>query len=275
MITPYIDNEYGPLEAVLLSYPILNQQHLEFPAEKSLLQYARLVSELRNRDIHCIFIKSEGDLPYQCYTRDSSIFTPFGVYVNNMGFSERAKETRLIRDFAASNEWPIVHEARKGTLEGGDVLVVRSGLVVIGTNRLRTSLSGAIEIRDLFEQKGWTALIVNYDTSLRHLDVAIGVIDEQTIVYAAGKMGEEEIDKLRQQGLECIPVDVSETPFACNFVNLGGRVLLAPLLCAGTRAVFRKLECTIIEVDLSEFIMDDGGPHCLIQCIARKTLKDY
>ncbi|MDH1281556.1 dimethylarginine dimethylaminohydrolase family protein [Ectopseudomonas chengduensis] len=272
---PYIDNEYGKLEAVLLSQPVLCNRHPEFPTEKSLDQYARLVSELKSRDIHCVFIESEPELPYQCYTRDSSIFTPFGVYVNNMGFCEREKETQLIKGVASDNGWPVVHEAQQGTLEGGDVIVVRNGLVVIGTNKLRTSLSGAAEIQDLFLQKGWKALIVNYDVSLRHLDVAMGVIDEHTIVYAVEKIGEEEIDRLRMLGIECIPVDVSETPFACNFVNLGGRELLTSVLCAGTRAVFNSLDCTVIEVDLSEFIMDDGGPHCLIQCIARETLKDY
>lgn len=272
LITPRINNEYEQLEAVLLSQPILSQDHPEFPTERSLIQYARLLSELKSRGVRCFFIKSELDLPYQCYTRDSSIFTPFGVYVNNMGFCEREKETQLIKDFASDNGWPVIHEARQGTLEGGDVIVVRDGLVVIGTNRLRTSLSGATEIQNVFTQKGWKALIVNYDASLRHLDVAMGVIDKHTIVYAVGKIGEKEIDKLRIQGIKCIPLDVSETPFACNFVNLGGGVLLTSVLCEEIRMVFKKLGCTVIEVDLSEFIMDDGGPHCLIQCIARKTL---
>jgi N-dimethylarginine dimethylaminohydrolase len=275
LITPCIDNEYEKLEAVLLSQPLLSHACPEFPTEKSLGQYARLVSELEKRDIHCLYVKSELDLPYQCYTRDSSIFTPFGVYVNNMGFCEREKETQLIKEFASDHGWPLAHEAQQGTLEGGDVIVVRNGLVVIGTNQLRTSHSGATEIQGLFIDNGWKALIVNYDVTLRHLDVAVGVIDKHTIVYAAGKIDEEEIDRLRTEGIDCIPVDVTETPFACNFVNLGDGVLLTTVLCPATRAVFQTLGCTLVEVDLSEFIMDDGGPHCLIQCIARKTLKDY
>ena len=272
---PYIDNEYGQLKAVLLSEPIINKDGGVFPNVRSLFQYSMLLNALRSRGIKCVFIGGSLDLPYQCYTRDSSIITPFGLYINNMGFSEREKETELIKEFAIANGWPIAHEAKQGTLEGGDVIIIRTGLVIIGTNRLRTSLSGAGEIREFFEQKGWIALVVTYDAALRHLDVAIGVIDEATVVYAAGKISEIEIERIMAQGVKCVPLDVSNAAFACNFVNLGGRVLLTSILCDTTRAKFKALCCTTVEIDISEFILDDGGPHCLIQCIVRNDLKDY
>lgn len=273
MILPFIDNDHAPLQAVLLVKPLAGAGGGTFPNALCLAQYSLLESELQRRNITCSYIPGSADLPYQCYTRDSSIITPFGLYINQMGFSERVKETASIKDFALTEGWTIAHEARHGSLEGGDVIIVRPGLVIIGTNGLRTSLAGAAEIQEFFQHRGWVALIVTYAAGIRHLDVVLGVIDAATMVYAEGSISESEVLRLRAQGMECFAVDVSTTPFACNFVNLGNKRLLTCLLCAATKATFAQLGCTTVEVDVSAFIDDDGGPHCLIQCIARAHTK--
>ena len=147
----------------------------------------------------------------------------------------------------------------------------KAGATVCGT--LSKQFDGAAEIQEFFQHRGWVALIVTYAAGIRHLDVVLGVIDAATMVYAEGSISQSDVLRLRAQGMECFAVDVSTTPFACNFVNLGNKRLLTCLLCAATKATFAQLGCTTGEVDVSAFIDDDGGPRCLIQCIARAHTK--
>lgn len=268
-IRSFAENEYGLLTDALLCHP--TYLPVKTSSTNHLEQYQSLITALEENQIKCHYIPEHPHLPYQCYTRDSSVSTPWGLLISRMGFSERHEEPNLIYDFAKKNKINIWEQINVGHFEGGDLLLLNPGHVAIGTNGSRTNSIAAQKIKDLFEDKGWKARIFEYPPIYVHLDVLLGVIDKQNIFCASEILKENDIKWLYDIGFSIHQVNTSDIPnLPCNFLALGNNRILCSQNNFVTNQKLKDLDYQIIEVDVGKFIEDSGGIHCLVHALTRK-----
>jgi arginine deiminase len=139
-----------------------------------------------------------GPLPNHLFTRDTSAWVYDGVSVNAMRWPARQRETvhyeaiyrhhPLFRD-AGFHVWSKGQEDFPSTIEGGDVLVLGSGAVLIGMSERTTPQAVEMLARGLFAA-GSARTIVALDMPKRrafmHLDTVMTMVDGDTFTQYEG-----------------------------------------------------------------------------------------
>ena len=110
----------------------------------------------------------------------------------------------------------------------------------------------------------WHSRSIRYPGSFRHLDVAFGVLDDRTAVYCPAAFSEDDIGWIRSLDFDLITIpDRERGTLACNVLSLGRSSVLCDRSNGETNAKIRDAGFRVVEVDISEFIADSGGVHCL------------
>jgi arginine deiminase len=201
-------------------------------------------------------------LPNLFFTRDTGMVVGDGVMIGSMRYNVRWTEELLIK--ALFQYHPLLEnsgliydgseERRAGyTLEGGDVHMLRSDLVLIGLSERSTPATFDAIAGQLVEQQGVKdilAVILPIDRAMIHLDMVFSMIDQHHCVvfppqfigptrsavlhYRAGKKGMREMPNLfaalRSVDMPLEPVFVGGTrrtmqereqwSSGCNFVAI-------------------------------------------------------
>jgi N-dimethylarginine dimethylaminohydrolase len=280
------DSEYGELTDVLLCRPdhfrwlatsAISQATLDseakFDRDLGLRQHAEMVASYEEAGIRCHFLEPDSALPYQVFARDSSTATPNGPVVLLPQQWWRRGEYAPVIDFYAEKEIPLAGKITAAPVEGGDVVIVEPGSVLIGCSESRTQEPGARQMAAYFEADGWEARIQQLPSSFVHLDVLVACLEEKLAAVCSEVVPAGLITWLRAKGFELIDVPEGEAfELGVNAISLGKERVLSAARAETLNAALRARGLTVIDPDLSVFTAGGGGAHCLAQPLHRERL---
>jgi N-dimethylarginine dimethylaminohydrolase len=278
-----VDSEYGVLRDVLLCPPenfrwlatsAITRATLESgrrldPAAAA-AQHAELVSAYEDAGVRCHFLEPDPALPYQVFARDSSVMTPWGSFVTAPKQAWRRGEYASVVRFHQDAGIPIWRMASAGAIEGGDVMIVEPGTVVIGTGEERTEYEAAKQLAAFFEEEGWEARVEPIPGVFVHIDVLMAVLAEKLVAVCVEYLSAGLLRWLKGRDYELIEVPASDAwTLGVNALSLGdGRVLTG----AGARALNEQMAARGLELlapELEMFTLGGGSAHCLGQALRR------
>jgi N-dimethylarginine dimethylaminohydrolase len=285
MPTPYprVDSETGVLTEVLLCPPdhyswqdtnavahgTLGSRR-RFDRSKALDQFAGLVEVLRREGARPRFLTPEPHLPYQVYTRDSSQTTPWGPVLTQLRMPQRRGEYAAVIDFHGQGFWKY---ASAGTCEGGDIHIIRPGLLLVGHSGVRTDEAGARQLAGWFEAEGWTTRLEPFAEHFLHLDVLFCMARDDLAVCCLDVLGREFGLWLADQGISVVPATYAEVmAMSCNLLSLGGGRVISPAHSARINAELRERGVTVFDPPLDVFAAGGGGVHCMTMPLRREAL---
>jgi N-dimethylarginine dimethylaminohydrolase len=260
------DSAYGRLRSVLLSPPPEHDDwHHSAEHEHRALREAL---EAEGVDVQLAPSWSErADMPF---TRDPLLMTPWGLVELAMQAPARRGEEGRLRAFAEGLGVPLAGRIAEGHVEGGDVSIVRPGLLVIGWSGERTTLEGARALSRLFERRGWRSYLHNFAPEHMHLDLLFTVIGKDEAVACTALLGPEFVAAMNAFGISLIDVSAEEKEaFGCNLLGLGDRRVVSLPGQARLNAELRRRGYRVIERDVSAFTANRGAVHCLTCELAR------
>ena len=281
-----VDSEFGRLEDVLLCRPdnfrwgptsAISQATLDsgrvFDPGAAAAQHGELVAAYEAAGVRCHFLEPDPALPYQVFARDSSINTPWGPVVTQMRQWWRRGEYAPVIRFYEDNGIPIFQMITAGALEGGDVMIVEPGSVLIGAGEARTQEPAARQLATWFEEGGWEARVEPIPSRYVHIDVLVAILAEKVAAVCLDVISASLARWLTDKGFDLIDVPAAEAfTLGVNAVSLGAdRVLSA----GGATRLNEALEARGIEVltpDLEMFTLGGGGAHCLGQALRRELV---
>nr|WP_279183840.1 arginine deiminase family protein [Acetobacter syzygii] len=281
----FIDSETGELADVLLCPPEYyqwipsNDIAIQTMANGGTIdrtalteQFGELVSSLKGADVSCHFLKPHPDMPYQVYTRDSSQTTPFGTVVTRLMRKERVAEEGEIRSFYAPDE--IWKSCTKGHIEGGDIHIIRPGLLAVGVSGGRTDEAGAAEFISWFEEAGWACRMIRFPEHFLHLDVIFTMVAENLAIAAVDCLADEDLDWFKANGIRLLPVTYKEAmrDMGCNVLALGKDRVISPHHSTRINSVLRAEGLTVFDPKLDQFSRGGGSVHCMTMPLRRKSL---
>jgi len=235
-------------------------------------QHTELVDALVGAGVTCRFLEPEPHLPYQVYTRDSSQITPWGPVLTQLRMPQRRGEYAAVLAFYETAGQPIWRYATHGTIEGGDIALVRPGLALVGCSGGRTDLDGATQFARWFEAEGWEVWIVPFAEHFLHLDVIFCMVADGLAVACLDVLDDDLVDRLRAVGLTLVPATYKEVmALSSNVLALGDDRVISPRHSTGLNTRLRAEGLTVLDPELDVFTRGGGGAHCLTMPLRRES----
>ena len=234
-------------------------------------QHRALVTALELAGVRCHFVPPAPGLTDLCFTRDAVLMTPLGLIELRPAAPHRRAEPGHVATAAAALGIPSVGRIAEGTIEGGDICLLREGVLVIGRSGDRTNDAGARALGALFERRGWAVIHTRFDPAFLHIDTLFSMVSDDCAVACPEALEDDFLATLGRLGIGIIPASEEEVAsLGANLLSLGGGRLLAP---AGNDRLNRILaDCgfEVITVALDQFTRCGGGAHCLTMPLARR-----
>jgi len=280
------DSEYGLLHDVLLCPPVnfrwkatsvISKGTLEsgrhFEPETTIGQHAEMVSAYEDAGVNVHFLHPDPALPYQVFARDSSVATPLGPVVTQLAQPWRRGEYAPVIHFYEDAGIPIHGMISAGTLEGGDVIIVEPGLLLIGNGEERTDQAGARQLAAWFELMGWEVRIEPIPGHFVHIDVLVSVLAPKLAAVCVDAASGGLVKWLRAAGFEILEVSVEDAfGLGVNAISLGHDRVISTRRSSDLNAQLRAHGLEVLDPDLEMFTLGGGGAHCLAQPLRRERI---
>lgn len=281
-----VDSEHGRLHDVLLCRPenfrwlptsAISRSTLEsgrryLPAAAA-RQHAELVAAYEDAGVRCHFLEPDPALPYQVFARDSSAMTPWGAVITQLRQWWRRGEYAAAIRFYQGAGIPIFRMITAAALEGGDVMLVEPGAVLIGAGEARTQEAAARQLAGWFEEAGWEARIETIPSRYVHADVLLAILAERLAAVCAEVVSSSLLAWLRAKRFELLEVPAEDAfRLGVNAVSLGGERVLSSPAARTLNQALRASGLEVIEPELEMFTLGGGGAHCLGQALRRERL---
>jgi arginine deiminase len=281
-----VDSEHGLLHDVLLCRPdnfrwlptsAISRATLEaghrFDSALAASQHRELVAAYEEAGVACHFLEPDAALPNQVFTRDSTAMGPNGTVITQLAQPWRRGEYAPAIRFHQEAGIPIRGMVTAGSLEGGDVMIVEAGAVLIGSGETRTQEAAANQLAGWFREDGWEARVQPFPERYVHIDVLVAVLAEKLAAACAEVLPGAAIDWLRGKGFDLIEVSAEQAfTLGLNAISLGRDRVISAAAAEELNAMLRARGLEVIEVDLSMFTLGGGGAHCLGQALRRERL---
>jgi N-dimethylarginine dimethylaminohydrolase len=281
-----VDSEYGRLHDVLLGPPqhfrwretsVISRATLQsgrrFDPEAARSQHAEMVEAYERAGVNVHRLEPDPHLPYQVFARDSSVSTPAGAVVAQLAQSWRRGEYAAVTDFYSRAGIPLAGRITAGTLEGGDVIIVEPGTVLIGNGEERTDQGGARQLAASFEALGWEARVEPIPSHFVHIDVLVSILAPKLAAVCVEAASGGLVRWLGAAGFEIVEVDVEDAfTLGVNAIALGDDRVISS---RGSKRLNDRLRARGIEVldpELEMFTLGGGGAHCLAQALRRERV---
>jgi len=281
-----VDSETGRLHDVLLCRPqnfrwlptsAISKATLEsgstFDAAAAAAQHAELVSAYEGAGVSCHFLEPEAALPYQVFARDSSVMTPHGAVVTQLHQSWRRGEYAPVVRFYQGCEVPLWKMISAGAIEGGDVVIVEPGCMLIGNGEERTEIAAARQLAAWMEAEGWEVRIEPIPSQFVHIDVLVSILAPKLAAVCVESAPGGLVTWLRGKEFEILEVSTADAfQLGVNAISLGGDRVISALASAKLNEAIRARGIDVLDPDLSMFTKGGGGAHCLAQALRRERL---
>ena len=146
-----------------------------------------MVSAYEAAGVRCHFLEPDPALPYQVFARDSSVATPQGAVVTQLHQQWRRGEYAAVIRFYQEAGIPIHRMITAGALEGGDVIIVEPGRMVIGNGEERTEAPAAQQLAAWMEELGWEVRIEMIPSQFVHIDVLLSILAPKLAAVCVGR----------------------------------------------------------------------------------------
>ena len=281
-----VDSEHGRLLDVLLCPPdnfrwlptsAISKGTLagdrKFDGELARRQHAEMVAVYEAAGVRCHFLEPDPALPYQVFARDSSVGTPEGAVVTQLHQPWRRGEYAPVIRFLQEAEIPIFKMVTAAAIEGGDVIIVEPGRMLIGNGEERTEAAAAEQLAGWMRELGWEVRIEMIPSQFVHVDVLVSILGPKLAAVCTDVAGAGLVRWLRDAGFEILDVPVAEAfALGVNAISLGDDRALSAEYSKGLNEQLRAHGVEVFDPDLSMFTLGGGGAHCLGQALRRERV---
>jgi N-dimethylarginine dimethylaminohydrolase len=232
--------------------------------------HAEMVAAYQAAGVTVHRLPADPALPYQVFSRDSSIWAADGPIVTQLHQWWRRGEYAPVLDFYADAGIPLAHKVTAAAFEGGDLVLAAPRVALIGYCDERTQEPAARQVAGWLEELGWEVRLQPFDPHFVHIDVLTCVVAPGLAVICEEAAPPGLAGWLREKDLELLEVSYRDAfGLGANVMSLGEDRVLSTAGAVTLNERLRSMGFTVYDPDLWPFTMGGGGPHCLAQPLRR------
>jgi N-dimethylarginine dimethylaminohydrolase len=239
------------------------QMGYRFDYQKAIQQHQRMVEVYEDNGVRCHFVEADEGLPASVFTRDSSFMTPWGAVIASVQTPPRRRDYAVASEFYHRAGIPIWKWVTADHFEGGDFVIVKPGVALLGWSGDRSTQAGAEQVAGWMRNQGWEAFIVPIPPQFVHMDAVVVMLEENLALVCEDALPPYAIEWLEAQEIERVIVPYADcVKLGGNVVSLGDKRVLSMVhnVNINARLESRGFEITAIDYDM--FALGGGGVHC-------------
>lgn len=216
-------------------------------------QHDVYVETLRFCGVEVTVLQADERFPDSCFVEDVVVCTKKFAMIAKPGASSRKGEEKEIIKVIKKYYHDIEYIKEPGTLEGGDVMMVKDHFY-IGLSK-RTNREGTEQLIKALGKYGMSGSIVEISEML-HLKSGLAYLEDNVLLVAGEFINNSEFKKFNK-----IMIDEEET-YSANCIRVNDYVLV-PAGYPKTKEKIKAAGFKVIVVDTSEYRKVNGGLSCL------------
>jgi N-dimethylarginine dimethylaminohydrolase len=241
------------------------------PAEAA-RQHRALVEVLEEAGVRCHFVPPAPEMADLTFVRDAVLMSPWGLIQLRPAANHRRSEPAHVAAALCRAGIPMLDRIAEGTIEGGDVCLLRDGVVAIGYSGDRTNETGARALAALFEQRGWEAILTRFDPEFLHLDTLFTMVSDECAVACTAALDDAFLGEIARLQIGIIPATAREVSrLGANLLSLGDGRIVAPADNGPLNRILERSGFEVIAVEIDQLTRCGGGVHCLTLPLARRS----
>jgi N-dimethylarginine dimethylaminohydrolase len=242
-----------------------NQEQMgyRFDHSKAMQQHQSMVDVYQQNGVSCHFVEADEGLPSSVFTRDSSFMTPWGAVITSIQTPPRRRDYSVASEFYRDAGIPIWKWVTADHFEGGDFVMIKPGVALLGWSGDRSTRIGAEQVAGWMRDMNWEAFIVPIPPQFVHMDAVVVMLEENLALVCEDALPPYAIDWLDQQGIERIIVPYADcVMLGGNIVSLGDRRVLSMAHNLNINELLEAAGFTVTAIDYDMFAIGGGGVHC-------------
>lgn len=248
------------------------QMGYRFDKQKAMRQHREMVDTYEANGVACHFVEADEGLPSSVFTRDSSFMTPWGAVIASIQTPPRRQDYAVVSEFYRAAGIPIWKWVTADHFEGGDFVIVKPGVALLGWAGDRSTQAGAEQVAAWLREKDWEAHIVPIPPQFVHMDAVVVMLEKGLALVCEDALPAYALDWLDAQGIKRVRVEYADcVRLGGNLVSLGNHRVLSMAHNVNVNARLRAEGFEVSAIDYDMFALGGGGVHCSCHELHRKV----
>jgi len=239
------------------------QMGYRFDKQKAMRQHRQMVEAYEANGVRVHYVEADEGLPSSVFTRDSSFMTPWGAVITSIQTPPRRRDYAVASEFYRNAGIPIWKWVTAGHFEGGDFVIVKPRVALMGWSGDRSTKDGAEQVEGWLREKGWDTFVVPIPPQFVHMDAVVVMLEENLALVCEDALPSYAIDWFDKQGIERIVVPYADcVKLGGNVVSLGGKRVLSMSHNVNVNRTLKERGFEVTAIDYEMFALGGGGVHC-------------
>lgn len=243
-----------------------NQEQMghRFDQQKAMHQHRLMVDAYEKAGVRCHFAEADEGLPSSVFTRDSSFMTPWGAVITSIQTPPRRRDYAVASEFYRKAGIPIWKWVTAGHFEGGDFVILKPGVALLGWSGDRSTKEGAEQVASWLREKSWEVQIVPIPPQFVHMDAVVVMLEKGMALVCEDALPSYGLDYIKKKhGIEVIKVAYADcVKLGGNVVSLGKKRVLSMSHNVNVNRQLKEAGFEVTAVDYEMFALGGGGVHC-------------
>jgi N-dimethylarginine dimethylaminohydrolase len=254
-----------PLNSIsAVTFANMEQLGYRFDQQKAMKQHRWMVDVYEQNGVRVCFVEADEGLPSSVFTRDSSFMTPWGAVIASIQTPPRRRDYAVVSEFYHRAGIPIWKWVTAGHFEGGDFVILKPGVALLGWSGDRSTKEGAEQVQTWLREKGWEVLVAPIPPQFVHMDAVVVMLEKNLALVCEDALQPYALDYIKKtHGIEVIKVAYADcVKLGGNIVSLGNKRVLSMTHNINVNKQLSEAGFTVTSVDYDMFALGGGGVHC-------------
>jgi N-dimethylarginine dimethylaminohydrolase len=242
-----------------------NQDRMEyrFDRQTAMRQHREMVDVYEANNVRCHFADADPGLPSSVFTRDSSFMTPWGAVIASIQTPPRRQDYAVISEFYRSAGIPIWKWVTADHFEGGDFVILKPGVALLGWAGDRSTQAGAEQVAGWLRDEDWEVFVVPIPPQFVHMDAVVVMLEKGLALVCEDALPSYALDFIKGQGIDIIPVAYADcVKLGGNLVSLGNHRVLSMAHNVNVNPRLEAEGFEVFAIAYDQFALGGGGVHC-------------